>query len=284
MKISDIWGLVKETVTAGIDDDVPTMGAALAYYTIFSLAPLFIIIIAIVGLIFGKDAAQVHLFTQLRELTGETGVVVAQGILKAVSSYSKNIMAVIIGVITLLVGATTVFNELHTVLNRIWHVKPPKTGAIRRLILSRVMSFVMVLGIGFLLLITLLISTTLSAISTWWGELFGDKIHLLQLINLAGSFVVITLVFAMLYKFIPHVRINWRDVWTGAVLTAVLFTLGKYLIGLYLGNFGAASVFGAAGSLVLLLVWVYYSFQIFLLGAEFIWVYAHRFGSMKDKN
>jgi membrane protein len=283
MKITDLWLLIKATVTAWIEDEVPSMGAALAYYTIFSLAPLLIIFIAIIGLIFGKDAAQGHLLTQLHELTGDTGVLIARGLLKATSNHSKNIIAVVVGVITLLIGATTVFVELQTALNRIWHVKPPKAGAIRRLILSRILSFGMVLGMGFLLLLSLLISMALSAIVAWWGTIIGGKGHLYQFINFVGSYVVITVVFAMIYKFLPHVKIGWRDVWTGAMVTSLLFTIGKSFLTVYLGKFGTASAFGAAGSLVVLLVWVYYSAQIFLMGAEFTWVYAHRFGSMKGK-
>ncbi len=283
MKLVDLWDMIKVTVTAWIEDEVPSMGAALAYYTIFALAPLLIIIIAIVGIIFGKEAAQDHLLVQLHEFSGDTGVLVAQELLKATSNHGKNIWAVVIGGVTLLIGATTVFTELQTALNRIWHVKPPKSGAIKRLLLSRFLSFGMVLGIGFVLLMALLISTTLSAISAWLGPLWG-KGNLFQSINFIGSFAVITLVFGMIYKFFPHAKIGWRDVWTGASVTALLFTLGKFFIGQYLGKFGTASAFGAAGSLVVLLVWVYYSAQIFLLGAEFTWVYAHRFGSMKRNN
>ncbi len=283
MKFFDIYALLKETITAWIEDEVPSMGAALAYYTIFSLAPLLIIFIAIIGLIYGPDAAQGHLLTQLRDQTGETGVIIARGLLKATSNHGKNITAVVLGILTLLVGASTVFTELQNALNRIWHVKPPKIGAIRRLILSRMMSFGMILVIGFLLLLSVIISTALSAINMWWASFFGSRGHFFQFINFTGSLVIITAIFAMVYKFLPHVKISWRDVWTGAAVTSLLFTIGKYFIGQYLGKFGTASAFGAAGSLVVLLVWVYYSSQIFLLGAEFTWVYAHRFGSMKGK-
>ncbi len=280
MNIKTIVKLVKQSVSAWIDDYAASMGAALAYYTVFSIAPLLIIVIAVAGLVFGQEAVHGEIAAQLSGLIGKEGAEAVQSLIASASEPSKGAIATAISVVILLIGATTVFGELQNALDRIWRVPaPPETSGIWQLLSTRLSSFGMVLGLGFLLLVSLVISAGLAAFGTWSGGAFNGWEPLLQLLELATSFVLITGLFAMIYKFMPRARIAWHDVWIGAAVTAFLFEIGKFLIGLYLGKSGVTSGFGAAGSLVVLLVWVYYSAQIFLLGAEFTWVYAHRHGS-----
>ena len=280
MRFSDIWQLIKESVLAWVDDYAASMGAALSYYMVFSIAPLLLIVIAIAGMVFGREAAQGQIVTELQGLIGQEGAMAVQGLLKSVADPAKGIIATVVSVVTLLIGATSVFAELQSDMDRIWQAPAPQGSGLWHLLRTRLLSFGMVLGLAFLLLVSLVVSAALAAFSTWWGSAFGGKEPLLQLLNFVVSLVFITGMFAMIYKLLPRVRIAWRDVWIGAVVTALLFAVGKLLIGLYLGKSGVTSGFGAAGSLVVLLVWVYYSAQIFLLGAEFTWVYAYRHGSL----
>jgi membrane protein len=281
MKIPLLWSLLKESAVAWSDDYAPSMGAALAYYTLFSLAPLLVIVIAIAGLVFGNDAASGQIHAQLRGLIGNDGAIAVQGLLRSASEPAGSIAASIVGVSMLLLGATSVFGELQSALDRIWRVpSDPDSYGIRELLRTRLLSFGMILTIGFLLLVSLVVSAVLSAAGEWWGPALAGWESMLQAVNFGASFVIVTVLFGMIYKLLPRVEVAWRDVWLGAAVTALLFTLGKYLIGLYLGKSTIASGFGAAGSLVALLVWVYYSAQIFLFGVEFTWVYAHRCGSM----
>lgn len=281
IKLKDMWQLIKSAFSAWIDDFAPSMGAALAFYTAFSLAPLLLIVIAVAGLVFGQEAAQGSIVSELRGLIGEQGASAVQTMLKNASSPSSGIMATVIGVITLLIGATTVFNELQDDLNRIWKVQPNNGSGFWNLIRTRLLSFGMILGIGFLLLISLVVSAMLAALGKYWGGLFGGMEFLLHLVNFAISFGVTTVLFAMIYKILPSVRLAWRDVWIGAGVTALLFSIGKFLIGLYIGKSSVASAYGAAGAFVILLLWIYYSAQIFLLGAEFTKVYASRHGTQR---
>lgn len=284
MTVKQIWGLVKTAASSWVDDYAQSMGAALAYYTMFSIAPLLLIVISIAGLIFGVEAARGEIFGQLQGLMGEQGALAIQGLLESASEPSKSVTATIIGVALLLVGATTVFGELQDALDRIWRAPERDRGAgIWGLLRARLLSFGMILGIGFLLMVSLVSSAALSALGKWWGPLFGGWELLAQAINLLLSFALTTAVFALIYKIMPRVKIAWHDVWIGAVVTALLFTIGKFLIGLYIGKSSIASGFGAAGSLVVVLVWVYYSAQIFLMGAEFTWAYSHAFGSRKGQ-
>jgi membrane protein len=271
------WYLVKTTISAWSDDYAPSMGAALSYYTLFSLAPMLIIVIAVAGLIFGQDAARGEIVQQLSGLMGHDGATAVEGLLKSANRPGGGIIATIIGVITLLIGSTAVFAELQSSLDRIWRTPaPPQESGIWALIRTRILSFGLILGLGFLSMVSLVLSAALAAFGRWWGGLLGGWEVVLQLLNIAISFGVATAMFAMIYKFMPRAKMSWHDVWLGALSTALLFTIGKFLIGLYIGKSGVASGFGAAGSLVVLLVWVYYSAQIFLLGAEFTWVYTHR--------
>jgi membrane protein len=280
--LDELWPLVKESVGAWIADYASSMGAALAYYTLFSIAPLLIIAIGLAGLFFGHEAAQGEIYDQLRGLIGPEGASAVEGLVKSASEPAKSTLATVVGVITLAIGATTVFAELQSDLDRIWDVPAAKSpSGIWNLIRSRVLSFGMVLGIGFLLFVSLLLSAALAALGKLWGSVFGEFEVLLQLVNFVVSLIVITGLFALMYKILPRVAIAWSDVWIGAAVTALLFSVGKFLIGLYIGKSAVVSGFGAAGSLVVLLIWVYYSAQIFLLGAEFTWAFAHRFGSRR---
>ncbi|MEO6409821.1 MAG: YihY/virulence factor BrkB family protein [Burkholderiaceae bacterium] len=283
MKFSDLWPLVKEAATAWIDDYAPSMGAAIAYYTMFSLAPLLLIAIAVAALVFGQEVASGEVLSQLRGLMGEQGAQVVQAMLESASKPEQGVMATVVGLLLLVVGATTVFGELQDSLDRIWRAPAREGSGLWKLLRSRMLSFGMILGIGFLLIVSLVMSAALSAIGKWMGPMFGGWEVVAQAVNFVISFAMVSVMFALIYKIMPRVKIDWRDVWTGAIVTALLFTIGKFAIGLYIGKSGVASAFGAAGSLAVLLIWIYYSAQIFLLGAEFTWAYAHRLGSLQAK-
>ncbi|CAH1212363.1 Ribonuclease BN [Candidatus Nitrotoga sp. BS] len=284
MNIKNILNLFKATFSAWIEDNAQSMGAALAYYTVFSIAPLLLIVISVAGLIFGAEVAREEIITQLNSLMGKTGALVVQGMLESVSKPTESVTAAIIGVALLLIGATTVFAELQSDLDRIWRAPiRTKDAGIFGLIRTRVLAFGMILGIGFLLTVSLILSTALAALEKWFKPLYGGFGPLANLVDVTLSFLLITIAFAMIYKLMPRMKIDWRDVWIGAVVTAFLFTIGKFLIGYYIGRSGVGSGFGAAGSLVVLLVWIYYSAQIFLMGAEFTRIYSYAFGSRKDQ-
>jgi membrane protein len=268
-------------VRAWLADYAPSMGAALSYYTIFSIAPLLVIVIAIAGLVFGEKAASGAIFEQMRGMVGDSGAAAIQGLVASASKPATSIFATLTGIVTLVLGATTVLGELQTALDRIWRAPPAEQVGWWRLVRGRVLSFGMILVIGFLLLVSLVLSAAIVAIGDWWGPWFGKMRWLLEALNFVVSFAAVTVLFAMIYKMLPRVRIAWRDVWIGAAVTALLFTVGKFLIGLYIGMAGVSSGFGAAGSVVVLLVWVYYSAQVFLLGAEFTALYTHRYGSLR---
>jgi membrane protein len=234
----------------------------------------------VAGFVFGQDAARGAIVYQLSGLIGPEGARTIQELLKSASRPSTSAIASMVGVVMLLLGASSVFAELQTSLDRIWRAPALKRPeGVIALIRSRLLSFGMVVAIGFLLLVSLVLSAVLSAADRWGGTLFPAWQTVLQIVNLAVGFGLTTLLFAMAYRILPRVRIAWADVWVGSVVTAALFTAGKFLIGLYIGRAGISSSFGAAGSFVVLLAWVYYSSQIFLLGAEFTWVYAHSHGS-----
>jgi len=276
------WALVKQAGSAWIDDYAPSMGAALSYYTVFSLAPMLLIVIAVAGLVFGQDAARGELFGQIAGLMGPEAAKAIEGVLASVSQPSEGVMATVIGIVVLLVGATSVFGELQDALDRIWRAPARHGGGWWALLRARFLSFGMILGIAFLLMVSLVVGTAVSALGKWWGPIFGGWEVLAQVLTFAFDLVVTTVGFALIYKVMPRVSVQWHDVWIGAVATAVLFALGRVLIGLYIGKSGIATGFGAAGSLVIVFAWVYYSAQIFLMGAEFTWVYANTFGSLKD--
>ncbi len=283
MSFKNIWILIKAAGSSWVDDYAQSMGAALAYYTMFSIAPLLLIVISIAGLIFGAEAARGEIVGQLHGLMGPQGAEAVQGLLESVSRPAESITATLIGGVLLLVGATTVFGELQDAMDRIWRAPKRDKGGVWSLLRARLLSFGMIMGIGFLLIVSLVVSAALAALKKWWGPLFVGWEILANSINFLVSFLFITVLFAMIYKFMPRVKVAWADVWIGASVTALLFTVGKFLIGLYIGKSGMTSGFGAAGSLVAVLVWVYYSAQIFLMGAEFTWAYALTFGSRKEQ-
>ncbi len=278
--LSQQWQMITAAVKAWMDDYAPSMGAALSYYTLFSLAPLLIIVIAVAGMVFGQQAAQGEIVLQLRGIMGAQGALAVEGILQASREPAKGVVATIFGVAILLLGATAIFAELQSALDRIWRVPVPQAeSGIWYLLRTRLLSFGLVLSLGFMLTVSLVVSAALAALGKWWGGLFEGWDVFLEILNFAVSFGIFTLLFAVIYKTMPRASIPWRDVWTGAAVTALLFTVGKVLIGLYLGKSSLASGFGAAGSFVVLIAWVYYSAQIFLFGAEYTWVNANRHGS-----
>ena len=281
--MNEWWALIKAAVKAWVDDYAPSMGAALSYYTVFSLAPVLLIVISVAGLIFGAEAARGEIFGQLRGLMGNDAAKAIEDILTSVNKPTEGITGTVVGLVVLFIGATTVFGELQDALDRIWRApERDKTGGWWGLIRARLLSFGMILGIAFLLIVSLVLSAATAALGKWWSGAFGSWEVLAQAVNLLFGYGVTILAFAMIYKIMPRVKIRWHDVWLGAAVTALLFTVGRFLIGLYIGKSGIASGFGAAGSLVIIFVWVYYSAQIFLLGAEFTWVYARTFGSMRN--
>jgi membrane protein len=271
--------LLKETAKAWVDHRAPRLGAALAFYTLFAIAPLFLIVLAVAGLWFGEDAARDHLFHQLAGLVGKQGGEAIQSIIIAADKPKAGTVATIVAVLTLFVGATGVFVQLQGALNTIWNVRKKPGHGIRYFVRARMLSFAVVLAMGFLLLVSLVINAGLSAFGKYVSGVLPAQETIWQGINFVVSFGVITLLFAMIFRLLPDVRISWHDVWLGAMLTALLFNVGKFFLGLYLGKSSAASTYGAAGSLVIILMWVYYSSQILFFGAEFTRVYATKCGS-----
>ena len=275
---SNSWTMLKETVLSFIEDEALSRGAAIAFYTVTSLAPVLLIVIAIAGFAFGWEAAQNALVAQLTSLMGQQTAELVQSAIASASKSSSGIWATIIGIATLILTASGVFGEMQTALNAIWKAKP--TGAtVSRLIRARAASLGLVAALGFLLMVSLVVSTGLTAFGDYLDSILPFGKIILTVLNGAVSLLLITLLFAAIYKVLPDKPIEWRDVAIGAFATAILFTIGKSLISWYLGSSAVASSFGAAGGLIVLLLWVYYSAQIFLLGAEFTKVYAMRRGS-----
>jgi len=268
---SELWQFARQAVNGWLDDRAASMGAALAYYTAFSLAPLLIIAIAIAGLFFGRDAAQEALLAQLQGLLGEAGGAAVEDILKSTSDFGSGTVELIVGVGALLLGATTAFVELQDDLDRIWKAEPRAGSGIVNLVRSRLLSFGMVLFVGFLLTVSLAVSAAVSALGR---AMFAEMEIVLQAITFLLSFAIVTALFAMIYKVLPNVKIDWENVWLGAAITALLFEVGKFLIGLYIGKSSVVASFGAAGPFVVVMLWIYYSTQIFLLGAEFTFAHA----------
>ncbi|MEA2695685.1 MAG: rane protein [Acidobacteriota bacterium] len=272
------WPMLKETAKKGLDDDVFSLGAALAYYTVFSLAPLLLVAISVAGLVYGRQAVQGQLVGQIQGMVGKQGAEAVQTMLAHNWRTGSGILPTIIGVVTILFGVSGVFGQLQTSLNKIWEVAPKADRGIKGFLKSRFLSFGMVIGIGFLLLVSLVVSAALSAVSTYAIGLVPGLKVLFTILSFVVSFAVITLLFAMIFRYLPDAKVSWEDVWVGSAATALLFTVGKTLIGLYLGKSSVASAYGAAGSLVVVLLWVYYSSQILFLGAELTQVYAKRYG------
>jgi len=274
-------GLVKDSINGWINDRAPRKGAALAFYTVFSLTPVLIISISVAGLFFGEEAARGEISRQVRDLVGPVAAEAVEDMIQNSARPAEGMLATIIGMVTFLIGATTALTELKNDLDEIWETPPERLTGWWQFIRTRLLSLGLVLAVGFLLLVSLVFSAALAALRRAWGV--GDMTLYLEGINVFITFILVTLLFAMIYKVLPNYRIAWRDVWMGAMVTALLFSVGKFLIGFYLGNSAIASSYGAAGSLTLVLFWVYYSAQIFLLGAEFTKFYAYRYGSRQAK-
>lgn len=272
-----------ESLTSWVDHRASSKGAALAFYTLFSMTPILVVAIAVAGYFFGAEAAQGEIVTQVQGLVGPNGAQAIQALLAAAQDPASGLVAILIASVLLLLGATTVFAELKGSLDEMWGINRPGQSAFSVLLRTRLLSFGMVLVLAFLLLVSLVVSAALSMLERHAGGVLGNSVVFLAAISSLISFGVIACMFAVIYKTLPDAPLTWRDVWIGAAFTAGLFSLGKYAIGLYLGNSGVASSFGAAGSLIALLLWVYYSAQIFFLGAEFTRHYALWFGSLQDE-
>lgn len=274
--LGSYWTVLKKAGAAWVDDKAQSMGAALAYYTVFSIAPLLLIAISVAGLAFGQDAARDAIVEQLQALMGQAGADAVQSMLQSTSKPSHGILGTVVGVVVLIIGATSVFAELQDDLNRIWEApSKAKVAGWWAWLRTRILSMGLILAIGFLMLISLAASALFDAAGTWVGGLFGSEKLLAEGINFVISYVLTAFLLALIYRFMPDATIRWRDVWVGAFVTALLFVLGKFLIGLYIAKSALASGFGAAGSFAVLLAWVYYSAQIFLFGAEFTWAHAN---------
>lgn len=274
----DIGRLAKQSLRGWLDDGASSMGAAIAYYTVLSLAPLLLIVITVAGLIFGEEAARGALMNELTSLVGPQGAEAIQTLLASSSDMGEGVLSISLGALMLIIGATTVFAELQTDLDRIWRARPAATG-LPALIRTRLVALGLILSVGFLLTVSLIASAAVAAVGSIWDQWLGGAEVLLQLLNFALGFAVITVLFALIYRMLPSVDIAWNDVWIGAAVTSLLFAIGKLLIGIYIGKAAISSSFGAAGTLVVVIVWVYYSAQIFLLGAEFTYHYALTHGS-----
>lgn len=280
MKIKTVLGLLKETISEWSKDKASRLAAALAYYTVFSLAPLLIIVIAIAGSVFGEEAARGEIVGQIQGLVGRDGAKVIETAIENANKPDTGSIASIISIVVLLFGASGIFAELQDALNTVWEVQPKPERGLINVIRSRFLSFSMVLGVGFLLLVSLVTSAALAATSNFFSHLLPPGLDLLwQLVNFILAFGVTTVLFGLIYKVLPDVKIGWSDVWIGAAITSVLFSIGRFLLGQYLGNSSFSSTYGAAGSLVVVLAWVYYAAQILFFGAEFTQVYARRYGS-----
>jgi membrane protein len=279
MDLKGYWGLLKEAGREWLEDKAPRLGAALAYYTALSIAPLLVIAIFIAGMAFGKEAAQGYLLDQIRDLVGGQGGQAIETMLAHANQPRTGSLAAVLGMITLLAGAAGVVSQLQDALNTIWEVAPKPGRGVIGFLKDRFLSLAAVLGLGFLLLVSLVLSTVLTALAAFFVGLMPALAPALEAVNFVVSLAVTALLFALIFKLLPDAKIAWGDVWVGAALTALLFTLGKFLLGFYLGRSGITSTYGAAGSLVALLVWVYYSAQIVFFGAEFTKAYANRFGS-----
>lgn len=286
MTRNDVVSLFKAAAVNWVHDYAQSMGAALAFYTMFSIAPLLLIVTSVAGLFFGEGTARAEIFYQLQGMLGTPGALAVQGLVESARKPSGSVLGVVFGIVFLMIGSTAVFAELQDALDRIWRA-PAGSGAsgfsLWRLVRVRLLSFGLILGIGFLLMVSLMFSAGLDALSHWWHPWFDGWRTVAHTFDLTVGILLSTAVFAMIYKLMPSVQIDWKDVWIGAVFNALLFIGGKFLIGAYLGRNGIAYRFGPAGSLVVVLLWVYYSGQMFLFGAEFTWAYSHKFGSRKGQ-
>ncbi len=283
MKAEPVVSFLREVFAEWRQDNAMSQGAALAYYALFSMAPLLVLVVAIAGLVLGHAAAEGEVVTRIGGVVGPEGAKVIEGMIVGASRPASGVIATVASLMAMLFGATGIFGQLRASLNHIWGVTAKGPGGVRGLVMQRLAAFGMILGIGFLLLLSLAVSATLAAVHDLIARHLPVLSALLPALNFGVSYLVATALFAMIYKVLPDARMRWRDVWVGAAVTALLFTVGKSLIGLYLAHAGGASVYGAAASLVVLLLWIYYSAQVLLLGAEFTEVYSRRYGSRQTR-
>jgi membrane protein len=279
LHLKGIWLLLRDSAIAWDDDNIGTQGAALAFFTVFSLSPLLIMVVVFSSLGFGKEAANGHLVSQIRGLIGTEGANFVQSLITNAYKSDSSILATIFSVAMILLGASAVFVQLRDSLNTIWRVQHKASGVVRAFLRGRILSFAMIVGIGFLLLVSLVVSAALAGMSNYVSTLFPIFSGMVSVLDFAVSFVGITVMFACMFKFVPAATIKWKEVWVGGAVTSLLFSIGKLLIGLYLGNGAIGSTFGAAKSLVVIMLWAYYSSQIVLFGAEFTRLYSERFGT-----
>jgi membrane protein len=277
--LGKVWALLKETGEDFVEDNATSLAGSLAYFTLLSLAPLIVIALAIAGLAVDQEATREQLATQLGAVVGPQGASAVDAIVDNARTPSAGIVSSVLGLVVLLFGASGVFGELQSALNKIWEVEPKPGRGLWGTVRDRLFSFAMVMGVAFLLLVSLLLSTALAAVGRFLEQSLPGGEPLWQVLNFVLSFSIVSALFAVTFKVVPDAEVRWRDVWIGAVVTAFLFSVGKFLIGLYLGKSSVASAYGAAGSLVLLVIWVYFSAAILFLGAEFTQVYAKRFGA-----
>lgn len=274
--------LLKQTYQEWSEDRCMRLGAALAYYTVFSLAPLLVLVIAGIGFFFGEQAAEGQIMGQLEGMLGADGAAGVQEMIRNANQPTQGLVATVVGLATMVIGASTVFGELQDAMNTVWDAKPDPSQSWFDYVVARLTSFSMILVVGFLLLVSLVLTAAVSALDSFLAGLFPGADLLARVINLIVSFGMVTLLFAMIFKYLPDAKIAWRDVWAGAAGTALLFAVGKELIGLYLGQASSTSVYGAAGSLVVVLLWVFYSSQILFFGAEFTQVWSRTRGSLAE--
>jgi membrane protein len=276
--------IVRLSAVAWLDDEASSMGAAIAFYTLFSIAPILLIVVWIASAFISVDAVQSHILVQMRLLLGNTGADAVHTLMVSAKYSGASALSKAAGVVALLIGATSAFAELQNSLNRIWRAPSQRRSpGVWVMVRARLLSFGLVLGVGFLLLVSLIISAGLEGLGTWFGGFVSDWHSVVLSLDVVLGFAITTFLFAMIYKYVPSERFAWGDVWVGALVTTVLFAIGKQIIVVYLGRVAFASAYGAAGSFVVLLLWVYYSAQIFLFGAEFTYVYTHEHGSRRAK-
>jgi membrane protein len=279
-RLKKIVGL---SAAAWLNDEASSMGAAIAFYTLFSIAPILLIVVWIASAFISADAVESHILTQMRMLLGNTGADAVHTLMVSAKYSGTNVLSKAAGVVALLIGATSAFAELQNSLNRIWRTPSERRRpGVWALLRARLLSFGLVLGVGFLLLVSLIVSAGLEGLGTWFGGFVSNWHSVVLSLDIVLGFAITTVLFAMIYKYVPRERFAWGDVWVGALVTTVLFAIGKQIIVVYLGRVAFASAYGAAGSFVVLLLWVYYSAQIFLFGAEFTYVYTHEHGSRRE--
>jgi membrane protein len=283
-RLQQIWQVARKSVASWMDHNASSLGASLAYYTLFSIAPILVIAVAVAGYVFGSQVAETQVLGQMQGLIGDAGALALRGLLTSAQQSEARGLAAVISVVTLLIGATSVFGELQKTLDQIWGTPASdQTVAWWRVLRSRLLSVGLILGVGFLLMVSLLASAALAGLGMWLSSFMPHWTIVLPALDLILSVSMTTVLFAMIYKYVPRESIAWSDVWVGGFVTALLFTIGKILIGLYLGRSSISSAYGAAGSVMVLLLWIYYSAQIFLLGAEFTHVFAYMHGSRRGE-